>query len=127
MIFRNPTSIHSPLASYSHQAEISGKAQWLVISAQIGMDKNGVVPDDVLEQTEMALDNILLNLEAAKMECKNLAKLVFYFVGTHDIEQRRKLINKKLGEHQPCMTVIFVAGLAAPALKVEIEAWACSE
>ena len=127
MIFRNPTSIHSPLASYSHQAEISGKAQWLVMSAQIGMDKNGVVPDDVLEQTEIALDNILLNLEAAKMGYKNLVKLVFYFVGTHNIEQRRKLIDKKLEGHQPCMTVIFVAGLATPALKVEIEAWACSE
>ena len=127
MIFRNPSTIHSPLASYSHQAEVSEKARWLVISAQIGMEQNGVIPDDTLRQTEIALDNILLNLEAAKMDYKNLVKLVFYFAESHDVEQRRNLISEKLGEHQPCMTVLYVAGLATPALKVEVEAWACSE
>ena len=127
MTFRNPTTIHKPLALYSHQAEVGGNARWLVMSAQIGMDKNGAVPDDVFEQIDIALDNILLNLEAAKMECKNLVKLVFYFVGSHDVEQRRNLISKRLDGHTPCMTVLHVAGLASPALKVEVDAWACSE
>ena len=127
MIFRNPAAIHKPLASYSHQAEVSGSAKWLVMSAQIGMDKNGFVPEDVYSQIETAFDNILLNLEAAEMEKKDIAKLVFYFVGSHDIERRRNIISKRLGEHQPCMTVIYVAGLASPALKVEIDVWACKE
>jgi len=91
------------------------------------MDHNGFVPDDVLSQTELALDNILRNLEAANMDYQNLVKLNFYFVGSHDIAQRRTLVSKRLGEHQPCMTTLYVAGLATPALKVEIEAWACSE
>ncbi|MCL2840371.1 MAG: RidA family protein [Defluviitaleaceae bacterium] len=125
MIFRNPDTIHAPLAGYSHQAEISGDAKWLIMSAQIGMDKNKTIPDDVYSQIELAFDNIALNLKASGMEIKNLAKLVFYFVGSHDIEKRRNLISKRLGVHQPCMTVIYVAGLASPALKVEIDAWAC--
>ena len=61
------------------------------------------------------------------MQKEDLIKLTFYFVGSHDIEKRRDLINKKLGKHQPCMTVLFVANLATPFLKVEIEAWACSK
>ena len=125
MIFRNPETLHKPLASYSHQAEVDGKSKWLVMSAQIGMDKNGVVPEDALEQVGIALDNIRLNLEAAEMEYKNLVKLVFYFVGDHDVEQRRNLIANKLGGHEPCMTVLYVAGLASKSLKVEVEAWAC--
>ena len=50
MIFRNPETLHVPLASYSHQAEISPNAKWLILSAQIGMDKNGAVPEDVYSQ-----------------------------------------------------------------------------
>ena len=37
MIFRDPSTIHSPLAGYSHQAEVAGDARWLIVSAQIGM------------------------------------------------------------------------------------------
>jgi 2-iminobutanoate/2-iminopropanoate deaminase len=29
-----------------------------------------------------------------------------------------------LGEHRPAMTLVYVAGLAAPPLKVEVDAWA---
>lgn len=125
MVFRNPESIHSPLASYSHQAEICNTAKWLIISAQIGMDKNGFIPEDVISQIEIAFDNITQNLKAANMEKNDLVKLVFYFVGSHDVEQRRNIVRRLLGEHKPCMTVIYVAGLATEALKVEIDAWAC--
>jgi 2-iminobutanoate/2-iminopropanoate deaminase len=126
MNFKNPDTIHQPLASYSHQAEVSADSSWLVLSGQIGMDKNGNVPADVIEQTKIALDNIKENLLAANLKKENLVKLIFYFVGTHDSEQRKKLFSEYFGEHMPCMTVIFVAGLASPALKIEIDAWACS-
>lgn len=32
-----------------------------------------------------------------------------------------------LGDHLPCMTMIYVVALASPALKVEVDAWACQE
>ena len=127
MTFRNPSTLHNPLASYSHQAEVSSKATWLVLSAQIGMDKGGYVPEDIYSQIEIAFDNIVLNLEAAEMKIENLIKLAFYFVDSHDVEYRRNIISEKLAGHQPCMTVMYVAGLANKSLKVEIEAWACSE
>ena len=125
--FRNPDNIHSPLASYSHQAEVSGSARWLVLSAQVGMTKDGHIPEDVFDQTNIAFDNIVANLKAADMDIKNLVKLVFYFVGEHNIAQRRAVIKEMLEGHLPCTTVIFVAGLASPALKIEIDAWACSQ
>ena len=127
IILRNPIAIHKPLAAYSHQAEVSGNAKWLIMSAQIGMDKEGHVPEDVYSQIEIAFDNIQLNLEAAGMDKNNLVKLVFYFAGAHDVEQRRSIIKQRLCGHEPCMTVLYVAGLAGPLLKVEVEAWACSE
>jgi enamine deaminase RidA (YjgF/YER057c/UK114 family) len=54
MIFRNPGTIHNPLGSYSHQAEVSRDAKWLVMSGQTGMDKNGNLPGGVIKQLETA-------------------------------------------------------------------------
>ena len=127
MEFRNPATIHNPLGSYSHQAEVSANAKWLVMSGQLGMDKNGHLPEDILSQLEIALDNVLLNIEAGGMKKENLVKLVIYFVGSVDTEKRRSVIKTKLGDHKPCMTVMFISGLATEAIKVEIDAWACSE
>ena len=126
MVFRNPTTVHSPLASYSHQAEVSANAKWLVISGQLGMDNSGYMPEDTISQFEIAFDNVLLNLESAGMSKENLVKLTFYFAGSLDTEQRRSVIRKKLGEHRPCMTTLYVSGLATAAIKVEIDAWAVS-
>lgn len=127
MILRNPAAVHKPLAAYSHQAEIGPEASWLVMSGQVGMNQDGSVPEDTMEQMKTALDNVAFNLAAANMEKENLVKLVFYFVGSHDAEKRRRVISDYFGEHRPCTTVIYVAGLANPALKVEIDAWACRE
>ena len=127
MVFKNPDTIHNPLGSYSHQAEVSCNAKWLVMSGQVGMDKNGNLPEDPIKQLEIALDNVFLNLEAAGMSKKNLVKLVFYFACSLETEQRRSVVKSKLDGYQPCSTVIYVAGLATNALKVEIDAWACSE
>ena len=91
------------------------------------MDKNGYLPEDTISQLEIALENVLLNLEAAGMKKENLVKLIFYFVGSIDTKQRRSVVNSKLGEHKPCMTVLHISGLATEAIKVEIDAWACSE
>ena len=127
MVFRNPATIHSPASTYSHQAEVRGNAKWHVLSGQIGMDKSGRVPEDVASQLENALDNVMLNLEAAGMSKKNLVKLVYYFVGSLDTDKRRSIISKRLGDHHPCSTVLFISGLATKDLKIEIDAWACSE
>ena len=127
MELRNPATIHTPLGAYSHQAEVKANAKWLVMSGQLGMDKNGNLPEGTINQLEIALDNVLLNLEAAGMRKENLVKLIFYFVGPVDTIQRRSVVSSKLGDHKPCMTVLYISGLATEAIKVEIDAWACGE
>jgi enamine deaminase RidA (YjgF/YER057c/UK114 family) len=124
--YRNPGTVHPPLAGYTHQIEISGPQRWLVISGQIGMQADGALPDDPLEQFEIALDNISRNLQAAGMEIPDLVKLTIYLVGPVDTVRRREALSRWLQGHQPCMTLIYVAGLATPNIKVEIEAWACA-
>lgn len=124
---RNPETIHPPVGSYVHQMEVTGPNRWLTLSGQIGMTLDGSVPEEPLEQLELALDNIKRNLEAADMGIQDLTKLVFYLAGEFDTDKRRKIVKDFLGDHIPCTTLLYVVALAAPTLKVEIDAWACKE
>ena len=122
---RNPETMHQPLAAYAHQIEITEPKRWLVMSGQVGMRPDGTLPDDPIEQIRVALDNIRKNLEAAGMGIQDLVKVTVYLVGEIDTAKRREVMAEWIGEHRPCSTLLYVAALATPALKVEIDAWAC--
>jgi len=122
--FRNPQNVHQPVGFYTHQVEISGNERLLVLSGQVGMREDGTVPESPLEQMELAFDNILQNLRAANMDVKDILKLTYFVVGEIDTAKRREIITAKLQGHKPCSTFLYVAGLASPIYKVEIEALA---
>ena len=122
--FRNPQDVHEPLGSYSHQIEVRGSERLLVISGQVGMREDGTVPEDPLEQIDVAFENILRNLRAAGMGVKDLIKMTYYLVGDIDTIKRREIVVSKLEGHQPCSTLLYVAALASPMFRVEIDAWA---
>lgn len=126
-ISRNPEEIHPPVAPYVHQIEVTGPNKWLTLSGQLGMEVDGTVPEDPVEQLKLALENIRKNLESVNMSVQDLTKLVFYFVEKIDSERRKKVINDFLDGHLPCTTMMYVVALAAPSFKVEIDAWACKE
>ena len=123
-VFRNPPDVHKPLGIYSHQIEIRGNERLLVISGQVGMREDGTVPEDPLEQIDIAFENIFRNLRAADMDVRDIIKLTYFLVGEIDTVKRRELVASKLQEHEPFSTLLYVAGLASPMYKVEIEAWA---
>jgi 2-iminobutanoate/2-iminopropanoate deaminase len=122
--FRNPENVHAPLGLYSHQAELSPDERILILAGQVGMKQDGTVPEDPIEQLELALENINRNLQAGGMEMKDLVKVSYYLVGEWDTAKRREVVSSRLGAHRPCSTLVYVAALASPAWKVEIEAWA---
>ena len=124
--FRNPQNVHQPLGSYSHQIEISGNERMLVLSGQVGMRQDGTVPEDPIDQMDVAFENILSNLQTANMGVKDIIKLTYYLVGEIDTAKRRELVASKLQGHAPCSTLLYVAALASPIYKVEIDAWASS-
>jgi enamine deaminase RidA (YjgF/YER057c/UK114 family) len=122
--FRNPPDVHRPVGSYSHQIEIKGSERLLVISGQVGMREDGTVPEDPYEQIDITFENIFRNLRAAGMDVKDLVKITYYLVGEIDTTKRREIVLSKLQGHQPCSTLLYVAGLASSVYKVEIDAWA---
>jgi enamine deaminase RidA (YjgF/YER057c/UK114 family) len=88
------------------------------------MRADGTLPEDPFEQLDIAFENILRNLHAAGMQVTDLIKLTYYLVGEIETVKRREIVLSKLQGHQPCSTLLYVAALASPALRVEIDAWA---
>jgi enamine deaminase RidA (YjgF/YER057c/UK114 family) len=101
-----------------------GNERMLVLSGQVGMKEDGTVPDDPFEQIDLAFENIFHNLRAANMDVKDIVKITYYLVGEIDAAQRRELVASKLQGHKPCSTLLYVAALASPMFRVEIDAWA---
>lgn len=122
--FRNPHDVHAPVAAYTHQIEIRGPERLLILSGQIGQREDGTVPADPIAQLEVAWENLYRNLRAAKMDVEDIVKLTLYLVGDMDAERRREVIASRLRGHKPCMTLVFVAALASPVYRVELDAWA---
>ncbi len=121
---RNPHDVHAPLADYAHQVELGPGGRLLVVSGQVGMLPDGTLPADPAEQVQAALENVRRNLAAAGMAVTDLVKLTTYLVGEVDAAARRQAFAAFLGGHTPAQTLVYVAALANPALRVEIEAWA---
>ncbi len=117
---RNPESVHAPGGRYVHQIEVSGESRMLFLSGQVGMAADGTVPEDPVAQLGIALSN----LDAAGFAPTDLVKLTTYVVGEMDPAGRRAELDRLLGEHLTTSTLLFVASLASPVYKVEIDAWA---
>ncbi|NJD29493.1 MAG: RidA family protein [Chloroflexi bacterium] len=124
---RNPETIHPPVGRYVHSIEVSGESRLLFIAGQVGKDRDGNVPADTLEQFELALRNVVANLEAAGFEPTDLVKITTYVVGELPSVGRREAIDRVLGSHVTTSTLLFISALAAPEYKIEIDAWAARE
>jgi enamine deaminase RidA (YjgF/YER057c/UK114 family) len=123
---RNPATVHEPLAGYAHQIELSSDERLLVLSGQVGVRPDGSLPDDPAEQLDVALTNLERNLSAAGMAVTDLVKVTFYLVDQIDPTRRGEVVAAHLGDHTPCMTLLYVAALGGPSLRVEVDAWAAA-
>ncbi len=121
---RNPLTVHAPLAGYAHQIELRGDERLLVLSGQVGITPDGELPEDAGQQLGVAMDNVLRNLQDASMGLDDLVKLTFYYVDRIEPARRAQILDTRLRGRTPCMTLLYVAGLASPQLKVEVDAWA---
>ncbi len=118
--FRDPVTVHIPVAGYSHQVDLSD-VRMLMLSGQIGMRLDGTLPSDPFEQLSVAFDNVRNNLISADMAIDDIVKMKIYLVGEWDPAARREATSGFLGDHRPTMTVIGAAWLGAPEMLVEVE------
>ena len=109
-----------PIAAYTQAIEVSGASRMLYISGQIGQRIDGTIPDDIVEQSRLAWQNLAAQIKAAGMTLDNLVKVTTILPNQQDVATAREARSKVLGDRKPASTLI-VAHLANPAWKIEIE------
>ena len=119
----NPETVHRPVGAYTHQILVQDE-RLLIVSGQVGMAPDGTVPESAAAQLEQALANVRLNLEAAGMTSADLVKLTYFLTEEIPNEERAAIVHAAVGDELPTATLVYVSRLAAPHLKVEVEALA---
>ncbi len=118
---RNPDAVHAP-RGYSHSVEAPPGASWVYISGQVGVRPDGAVVEDARGQIDRVWVNLAAQLEAAGLSRENIVKINVFLTRREDIDYYRQSRAAFLGDSPPASTLLFVAGLADPAMVVEIEA-----
>lgn len=117
----NPVGIAPPFSRYSHGATAPADARWLYTAGQVGVTPEGVVPDDAEQQMELAWDNLFAIVAEAGMEVTDLLKVDGFVTRPDLIPLYREVRERRLAGHATASTLVVVAGLATPALLVEIQ------
>ncbi|MDF2812836.1 MAG: RidA family protein [Microvirga sp.] len=114
IVFRNPSTVAPPIGRYTHSVEIPPNARLLIISGQVGMAADGTLADSYLGQWRYALQNLVLNLDAAGMKATDVVKcttlIVERFRPTRDEERAKtaEIFQEFFGSHLPTWTTHIV-------------------
>jgi enamine deaminase RidA (YjgF/YER057c/UK114 family) len=100
----------------------SGNLIW--VSGTVGIAGDGSIPDGVVEQFEIAVANMDAGLKAVGAGAEHVVKVVVYLTDVDDRAKINPVRQRYFGAHRPASTLVEVAALVLPELKVEIEAQA---
>ncbi|MDB5896876.1 MAG: enamine deaminase RidA [Ramlibacter sp.] len=120
----NPDTV-APPGMYSQGVVAPAAGRWLHISGQVGVRRDGSIPEDFKGQAQCAWTNLVAVLEAAGMTVADLVKVNSYLTDRSQHPQFSPIRAKFLGDARPASTLVIVAALARPEYLVEIEAVAC--
>ena len=109
----------APVSHYCHGVK-AGEHLW--ISGTVGLTAAGHMPDDVVEQFRICMDNIDGVLRAAGGRPEHVVKVQVFLTDINDRARINPIREAYFGEHRPASTLVEVTALIKPELKVEIEA-----
>ena len=121
-----PATIHPPFANYCHATLAPSEARWLLVSGQLGIRPDGVIPERFEHQAEACFDNIAQILAEAGMRATDLVRLNAYLTNPADLTTYMRVRDRYVGDPPPASTLVVVQALARPQFMIEIEATAAT-
>jgi len=117
-----PQTIHPPFARYAHGVEIPSGNRVVFCSGQLGIAKDGAIPEGAEAQARLCFQAIAAILGEADMDLGDLVRINAYVTGAQYLAGYMKVRDEFIGSPPPASTLMIVQGLARPEFKVEIEA-----
>ena len=108
----------APVSHYCH-ATRAGDRVW--VSGSVGVRSDGTIPEDTVEQFQVAIDTVDRCLRAAGAEARHVVKVTVLLTDINDRAAINPIRQAYFGEHRPASTLFEVSALVAPEMKVEIE------
>ncbi|MCK7615954.1 RidA family protein [Roseibium sediminicola] len=100
---------------------------FIYAAGQIGLNPDGTIPDTDPEQIRNAFERLQIVLEAAGSSLDDVVELITYHVGIkNNLADCVAIKSDFINAPYPAWTILEVAGLARPELKIEIKAVAYS-
>lgn len=110
-----------PISHYCHVVK-AGQMIW--VSGTVGARQDESIPEDVVEQFKVAIDNLDACLRHAGGQPTQIVKVNVYLIDINDRAAINPVRKQYFGPHLPASTLVEVSALVLPELKVEIEAQA---
>ena len=107
----------------SHYTDAVSWGDMLFVSGVAPLDAEGrLVGDDAAAQTRQIFENMKLILDAAGAHFRDVLRVTVYLTDVDDRKAINPIRQEYFGDARPASTLIEVADLAVPGMKVEIEA-----
>jgi 2-iminobutanoate/2-iminopropanoate deaminase len=113
--------LRTPPGPWSNAIEVLPGARYLYTCGLVGVRQDGVVEDGIAAQAVRIFENIDILLREAGMDMSRVVKIISYLVDLAEQPAYAKARNPFLGAARPAMTLLGVAQLAQPALRLEVE------
>jgi enamine deaminase RidA (YjgF/YER057c/UK114 family) len=121
---KNPAGMYDTVGNYTHITKIPRNSELFVTSGQIGVDKNGEIPEGLNEQVKNTFDNIRKLLVSEELTSENIIKVNIWATKKIDWDYLYEEWGKMFSCDYPAMTIGYITELGLPELKIEIEVWA---
>jgi len=118
----NPSTIHPPFANYAHGVEVEAQARIVFCSGQLGIERDGAIPEDVRDQARLCFRAIAEILGEAGLSLADVVRLNAYVSSAEYLGGYMTVRDEFVGSPPPASTLMVVQGFARPEFKVEIEA-----
>lgn len=124
---RNPAGVHAPGSKYVHVVGVPAGARRVLLSGQVGVRPDGTRVDDLDGQIAQMIQNIDRLLKSEGLGPEHIIKLTAYLTDKAALPLWRAQRDAFMAGHLPASTLVFVAGLVDPGLKIEVEVEAVVE
>lgn len=119
---RKLISSGSPFEAQVGYSRAVVQGDWCFVAGTTGRDPDtGDMPEDVCDQTENAFRIIETALDEAGFALSDVVRATYYITDIAYGDAITPILGRKLGAIRPAATMVVVAGLIRPEMKVEIE------
>ncbi len=126
----HPDTSQSEFMPYAPAVKVQGAQELVFISGATAsplyhrhphVAEEHVLPDDIKQQTHMAMANIKLVLDHQGLTWRDVVKVTKYVTDIREADDMHVVLNEYFGDWRPASTLVAISNLSSPGARVELD------